>query len=1360
MAMLQGLNPPKKIQLMLEGNNEQMWTSFKEDFTFFMISAGFKTKSDEEKIALLINIGGEELKDIYKSLDLAADVTYKDLIKNLDSYFNVKGNQLSARKGFSMLTQKRTESVDQFITRVKSMAKDCDFADTEQETQMRDRIVFGCLDDNLRERFFKEKYEMLTFKRAVEICAIYQSAKRQIASCKETEETVHALRGGHPRGRGRSHVNHTRAQRTPGASGESSKEWKECDFCGKKHTWGKDKCPAYGKACKKCGKQNHFAVKCRATTSYSRGKANKQGSQRVNAVRETGKVNAVNEIEDEDTPEYVLAVNKEEKTKEKRIMAEMEIMKTGQVVKFQVDTGASVNAVPQKFIQNIPLTQCDVNLRAWNEASVHTLGKCRIDVRNAKTKKKYNVEFIVVKEDVQPIIGKRAGEQMQLVTVHYENIQVLDSDENIFSRYSDVFRSEVGKLPGTVHLTIDRTVNPVAVASCRVPVSLVEKVRNKLDDLVEQEIVQRVDEPTEWASRIVVAEKKNGDIRICIDPQALNLALKRELHPLPVIEDVLPKMSQAKVFSKFDLSSGYWQCVLDNESSVLTTFQTPFGRYRWNRLPFGLKVSSEIFQKRLLQALEGLDGVVCVADDVLIYGVGKTDQEASNDHRAKLEGFLERCRNRNIVLNREKTKIGVSGVAFLGHVIGKDGLRADPEKVKSILEIKPPTNVTEVQRLVGMVNYLAKFVDHLTDILEPIRRLTLKDVEWSWGDEQNKALVKLKEKLTTSPVLSFFDPAKQLVVQCDASQSGLGCVLMQDGRPISYASRAMTETEKRYAQIEKEMLAIVESMKKFHQYTYGRQVKVLSDHKPLQSIMKKPLCLAPKRLQCMMLKLQEYDIEIEYLRGQEMHIADFLSRSYLPSDEGGEEFEAVNHLDQVPIRPTRLERIRQESLKDVVLTAVSQVIVAGWPEQKQEVPVEVMPYFHYRDEMTVQDGIVFKGAQIVIPQSLRRETREALHLTHSGIEGTLRRARMCVFWPGMTQDIKQYIQTCEVCNTYQAKQQKESMIPHEVTDRPWEKIGVDLFDLRGKQYLITVDYYSNWFEVDRMDKTTSVVVIKKLKRHCVTFGIPNVIISDNGPQFTSEEFERFTREWDIEHRTSSPGHQQANGRAEAAVKVAKRIIKKAEDSHQDVYLALLEYRNVPSQDAGTSPAQRMLGRMTRSTVPVKPDLLKPQESAEVKRNRMLRDMRKKWYYDQHAKDLEVLEEGQVVRMRPLVQGSEKWRKGLVTRRLDERSYEVEHDGRLFRRNRQDLRLSEEPAENMAIQRQEQTQICETSNAESMPEHVPATETTSTKMSTHMQEAARKPELTPLVMSGATPNRKSGRMRRKPEYLKDYITKAD
>ena len=406
-------------------------------------------------------------------------------------------------------------------------------------------------------------------------------------------------------------------------------------------------------------------------------------------------------------------------------------------------------------------------------------------------------------------------------------------------------------------------------------------------------------------------------------------------------------------------------------------------------------------------------------------------------------------------------------------------------------------------------------------------------------------------------------------------------------------SRTLTETERRYAKIEKEMLAIVFSLEKFHQYTYGRHVKIQSDHKPLESILLKPLACAPRRLKGMMLRLQKYDYEVRYERGENLHLADTLSRAYLPTTAHptGAEFEHINTTAFLPVSTTRLQEIQQTTESDKALRILKSVILHGWPEHRGKVLSQITPYLSMRDELAIQDGVIFRGQRIVVPVSLRHDMKRKLHASHLGAESCLRRARETIFWPSMNAEVKELIASCETGRKYETSNQKEPPMPHEVPSRPWEQIGVDLLELNKKEFMVTVDYYSNFWEVDRLTSTTLAAIILKLKNHFARYGCPDRLISDNGPQFISSEFTRFAKEWDFEHRTNSPGNSRVNGKVESAVKIAKNLIRKALDSRTDPYIAILDYRNTPTQGMESSPVQGLMNRRTRTLLPTAKALL-------------------------------------------------------------------------------------------------------------------------------------------------------------------------
>jgi hypothetical protein len=536
-----------------------------------------------------------------------------------------------------------------------------------------------------------------------------------------------------------------------------------------------------------------------------------------------------------------------------------------------------------------------------------------------------------------------------------------------------------------------------------------------------------------------------------------------------------------------------------------------------------------------------------------------------------------------------------------------------------------------------------------------------------------------------------------VTIQSDASEKGLGGTLLQDGQPVAFTSRALTKTEQNYAQIEKEALAIVFSCERFNQYIHGRDiVTIKTDHKPLVPIFKKPIQQAPKRLQRMMLRLQKYTLDIQYQPGPQMYIADCLSRNYLKSSNTTEtptfqifqlekeaklytEIEKINQVDYLHVKTETIVELQQETAKDPVLQQLKQEVLTGWRD-KNELPENIRQFCGYRDEITVQNGILYKGMRIIVPAALQKTMLKKVHSSHQGITASIRRAKYVLFWPGMGAQITDMISTCTACNTFQDKQQKEPMMSYEVPTRPWSILSQDLMSYQGETYLITVDHYSDFFEIDNVtEDTRSEAIIKCTKDHCSRHGRADKIITDNGPQFISGEYEQFMKEWKTEHVTISPHHSQSNGKAEITVKIAKSLLKKTIKSGQDFQLALLDWRNTPKED-GSSPVQKLMSRRTSTLLPTSENLLKPQVVEGVPDIITERKLKAKQQYDKTAKPLQELKIGERVRIQP-TNYSKQWKPGVCTAKVGPRSYLVRTDeGQTYRRNRKFLRTSCEPAD--------------------------------------------------------------------------------
>jgi hypothetical protein len=578
------------------------------------------------------------------------------------------------------------------------------------------------------------------------------------------------------------------------------------------------------------------------------------------------------------------------------------------------------------------------------------------------------------------------------------NVKLTEAE--LFSEYKEVFTG-LGCLDGEVNIKLKENAKPVVHPPQNLPVAIREKVKDELENMVKQGVLARVTEPTEWVSSMVAVVKPSGKLRVCLDPRDVNPSIQREHFPMNTIDTVLTKVQGAKYFSVFDASAGYWQLRLNENSSRICTFNTPYGRYRYLRMPFGLNCASEIFQRHMSRLFENIEGVEVVVDDILIWG------SSESEHDSRVSKVLEIARKSNLRLNQEKCKFKRKEIPYLGHILTTQGVKPDPEKVRAVQDMPRPVDKQSLQRFLGVINYLAKFIPNMSDVTSPLRVLLCEDIIWEWAGEQEECFKKLKDLLCKAPVLAFYDHRKPLVLSVDASSLGLGATLLQDNKPIAYASKALTVAERNYAQIEKELLAIVFGCKKFHTYVAGRNVQVESDHKPLEIIMRKPLCQAPLRLQRMLMQLQRYDLDVKYKKGTELYIADALSRAYLPEEGEALEGPLEVHLvhSQAPMTPEKLKQFQEATMADKQLVVLSRLLQDGWPEDRLQCPKECLEFWNIRDELSCVEGVIFKGIKILVPKVLRKEMLCKLHESHQGVVKCKSRAQEAIFWPGMLKDI-------------------------------------------------------------------------------------------------------------------------------------------------------------------------------------------------------------------------------------------------------------------------------------------------------------------------------------------------------------------
>jgi transposase InsO family protein len=1241
------------------------WLRWQKSFKRYYIASGLNKKSKDVQSNTLLHLIGEDAADIYETFTFITEGENKEDKDNIDTIiakyeelFNPKKRITYLR--FKFFTRRQgEETFDKFITDLRRLAKPCEFKTLENEL-IRDMIICGTRDRKLQEKLLNE--DNLTLEKTIKMCQSSEIMKTQIEEIGETPKAQAAVDT--IKGKGQEKCSGSNRQ-------ENSTRVFDCRSCGKKH--GPRQCPAYGKVCSYCHKYNHYASVCRAKKQTE--------NQNVHSL------NTNDGGDDDDHIEWlnvsaIGTVDKYGKTERTEDEAYVSLLVQQVPVKFKIDTGAQINVLPCRYYfqmkKNTKLEKTNIKLASYSGDHIGAvMGKYLTRVEGRM------IEFFVV-DTLQPaILGLKTSEDLGFIKI-IRSVKASTALE----KYPSVFRG-LGCLAKPFKIQIDSKACPVINAPRNTPVALRERIKETLDDMEKYKVIKKVDYPTDWVNSMVVVEKpKTRKLRICLDPKNLNDAIKREHFELPTIDEITTRLTGAKIFSKLDANHGYWQIKLHEDSQDLTTFNTPFGRYKFLRLPFGIKPAQEHFHKRLYEELGDIEGVETDIDDILVWG--KTKEE----HDERLDKVLERCEKINLTLNPEKCEIGIKRVTYLGHVLSAEGIQPDPQKISAITNMPHPTDKKGIERLLGTVNYLAKFIPNMSEITAAIRMLLKKEVMFEWTHSQEKAMERIKAILSTSPVLAFFDPSKPITISCDASKSGLGAVCIQDGKPVAFASRAMTDTETRYAQIEKELLAVVFAFERFHQYAYGVQCTVESDHKPLEAILKKSLASAPPRLQRMLLRLQKYDFTLKHIPGRDLIVADALSRAYLPisaNDKNLEkEIEYMVHatITQIGANDKTLTTIKMTT--EAEMNVLMDTIRNGWPETMSETHEAAKPFFNYRDELSIGDGIIFKNSRMVIPPSMRRSMLERLHVGHMGIEKSRQRARQAVFWPGINKDIEETVRSCSECQTYRNSQQKEPMTVMEEPELPWQMVGTDLFKFNKKDYVLVVDYKTKFFEVDILPDTKSTTVVEKLSKMMSTHGIPEVVRSDGGPQYISYEFKEFASRYGFQHIMSSPYYSQGNGLAEAYVQIAKNRMKKSKDP----WLAFLEIKNTPIE-CGESPAKLLMSRELRSVLPVTRESLRPrlvnQEDCESTAQR--KKERRTEQYNRGARSLPELQDGEQIR----VQVNSEWKPATVVQKATDgpNSYDiVRPNGRQWRRNRRHLMKVPEERNETRNERDEQHQNSE------------------------------------------------------------------
>ncbi|XP_073962916.1 uncharacterized protein [Choristoneura fumiferana] len=591
--------------------------------------------------------------------------------------------------------------------------------------------------------------------------------------------------------------------------------------------------------------------------------------------------------------------------------------------------------------------------------------------------------------------------------------QFLEENQNVFTPNGNPVKDFEHSID-----TGDHT--PISVPPYRLSPIKAEILKKEIEKMIAEKVIEPCSSP--WAAPVVMVPKRDGSTRVCVDYRQLNAITTPDAYPLPRIDDLLHSAKSTPYMSTIDLRAGYWQIPVKAEHQDKTAFVTPFGMYRFLRMPFGLRNAPATFQRMMDRFRISLSHIKLLVylDDLIVMS------STFNDHLKDLQDVFNKLNGFNLTANRDKCNFCCQKVKYLGHFITPEGLQPDPEKVSAILDTPRPRNLKHLLSFIQMCSWYRRFIPNFAKVAEPLTRLTKKNANWEWEEDQISAFAKLRELLVSSPVLAQADHTKPYTIKSDASSYALGAVLVQgegeSEHPIEYASRLLTKPERNYSTTEREALAVVWAVNKFRGYIEGGKITVMTDHQALRWLMS--LKSPTGRLARWALLLQPYDINIKYIAGRVNVVADSLSR---PSCEPALEEDCGLCTVMVDMPAKSKEMIKQEQQKDEAIVKIVQTL---------ESPDEENGRYWSKKGYHMNNGILYRyyphseaeSSQLVIPKQEQSSIIHAYHneatAGHYGTDKTFERIAKRYFWKGMRKDIEAYVRNCIYCQRYKPSNQK------------------------------------------------------------------------------------------------------------------------------------------------------------------------------------------------------------------------------------------------------------------------------------------------------------------------------------------------
>jgi hypothetical protein len=1226
MAAVVSIQPFRPQFLAVPGNPTIPWRRWLDMFEDYLVAVGFPVPAADAAAAVVATVAqrkaallraslGTEGYRLYCTLTADTKEGYDVAVGRLAAHFGQPPGAIFARAQFSRCQQRTGETVVQFVAQLREMAGRCEFPADQFSDRVRDQFVAWVYSDKIRERLLQEPITR-TLDEMVQLALTIERASSEAAltAGSSSEPSINQVSNSSDR--------KWRDRRASTSSASS------CWNCGKEGHMARDrKCPARDKECLKCGKTGHFAKCCRSTEQASaltrqtqRGTSRSNSKRRRPWIRKDQKQTATNAVLDDNevldqeiTVSNVLVatvLDPAQKGDFKRVWCKVD----GHSLSLMLDLGSKVSIISRPFYEQFlaskfPLQPADRNLRAYGGGLILCTGCSVFPVQFDG--QKFRFKFYICESgdslmgvDIFDSLGGKVtfdpDSPAGVATVSSPSATSSVPLSTVSLSEFPVLLKSSGTLRGFVHKPrVDKSVKPVQRKFHHPPLAMRDPISRELDRLVKAGTIERI-ESSEWISNIVPAMKKDGSVRVCVNMSGPNQALVPECHPLPTMEELTAKVAGSTVFSKLDLLWGYTQLQLDPAVRHMTAFVTHEGVFQFKTVVFGMSTGPSAFQSVIKKILEGLDGATNILDDILVYGQGIAD------HDRKLRAVLSRLAQYNATVRVDKCLIGKAEVDFNGYRVSAAGCRPLQSNVEAILKMPAPSEKRQLVRFLCTTAYYLKFLPHFSDLCEPLRAL-LKAEVWNWSSACQTSFEEIKRRIASPPVLAHFDVTADTFISADASSVALGACLYQrkDGveRPIAFASRVLSPSERKYSASEREALAALWACEKWHFYVYGRPFFLVTDHQALSTLLTtggsghKPL-----RLHRWSSRLFRYSFKVIYRPGKDQFVPDCLSRAYNVDDSSSTSVlpEADCGWDDDTIADVRTifgalgssvvtwDSLEAETATDEALRKVHEFVTDGWPSSSRQIPPAMRVFYDRRHELSVAGRCVVRGLTTVVPCSLRQKVLELAHEGHPGIVRMKRLCRATVWWPGIDADIEKCVKDCEPCivsgKSIHPVPGPLQPLPWPVG--PWRRLSLDIAGEfvaapHHQRFIIAaIDQYSKWPEAAVCGTVTSSAVIDFLSTLFERFGLIEELVTDNGVQFVSEEFQQFLRQHGIRHCKASLYAPQSNGAIERFNRVLKEGIKtnmaEGKSFITGLRQTLAAYRVTPHAVTGVSPASLML----------------------------------------------------------------------------------------------------------------------------------------------------------------------------------------